>query len=274
MDTGNAFVFYDIASNQPRRTFAPNPWKTRFALNFKGVPYSTQWVELPDIGSLREGLGVQANRTGPEGEAYHTLPLLQNTKKGDFVGDSFEIAMYLDNAYPDHHRLIQPHTTGLVAAFNAHVDGLFTKYSILCTMPFDPAVLPTIVAIFMKRVAAMGKTSLALTPEQREQMFKDFEANLGELAKAYRHTGGTTDWSWRPQGTDVTAHGQRPPPGREEAGVYLDGEEPGYPDFIVGAWLKMMQECLPSEDWQRLRSWQQGLWGRIVDALEPWTEMK
>jgi len=40
-------IFYDIASDKPLRTFAPNPWKTRLALNFKGIPYRTEWVRIP-----------------------------------------------------------------------------------------------------------------------------------------------------------------------------------------------------------------------------------
>lgn len=45
---GNATVLYDIANNA-NLTFSPNPWKSRLALNFKDVPFETEWVEYPDI---------------------------------------------------------------------------------------------------------------------------------------------------------------------------------------------------------------------------------
>ena len=55
---------------------------------------------------------------------------------------------------------------------------------------------------------------------------------------------------------------------------FLDGDEPVYADFIVGAWLKMFEASLESEDWRRVRAWQDGLWGRVVDALNEWSEIK
>ena len=95
MDDANSkgIVFYDIASKEPRTTFAANPWKCRLALNLKGVKYSTQWVEMPDITAVREKLGVPANRTLPDGTPYHTLPVIHDTATGALIGDSFEIAL-------------------------------------------------------------------------------------------------------------------------------------------------------------------------------------
>lgn len=267
-------MLYDIASSPPLRTFAANPWKTRLALNFKGINYRTSWVQMPDIGSVREKLGVPANRTLPDGAPFHTLPAVQDTEKGVLVGDSFEIALYLDSAYPDGPTLIRPMTTGLTAAFNARVDGMFTKYAILCSqMPFDPKVADAVKEIFTSRAKTMFVNDLQLSDEQREQLLTAFEADLGELAKAYRHTGGTTDYFWRKTGTDE-AQSQRPPPGREGGMPFLDGNEPAYADFTVGAWLKMMEAAMPPEDWQRVRKWQGGRWGQLVDALSKWSEIK
>lgn len=180
---------------------------------------------------------------------------------------------YLDKAYPDAPTLIRPGTTGLTAAFSQYIDGLFTKYAILCTeMPFAPEVADKVKAMFAKRAGAMS-VDLSLGDEQREQMMQQYEASLGELAKAYRHTGGTTDYWWRAGGT-ADAQRQRPPPGREQGGPFLDGDEPCYSDFIVGAWLKMSEAAMKPEDWQRVRTWQGGLWGRVVDGLSKWSAIK
>lgn len=274
MDSDPSLIFYDIASSPPLRTFAANPWKTRLALNYKCVSYRTQWVHLPDITSVRQQLGVPANRTLPDGAPFHTLPVIQDTEKGQLLGDSFEIAQYLDSAYPDGPRLIHPHTTGLTAAFNARVDGIFTKYAILCSqMPFDPAVEDAVKAIFAKRASAMSVDMAAFGGEQREQLLLQMEADLGELAKAYSHTGGTTDYFWRTGGTEKS-QSQRPPPGRESAKVFLDGDEPAYADLIVAAWLKMFEAAMPAEDWQRVRGFQSGRWGRLVDALRRCSDIK
>ncbi|TKA23401.1 hypothetical protein B0A50_07277 [Salinomyces thailandicus] len=275
MSADNSIIFYDIASGPPLRTFAANPWKTRFALNFKGVPYKTEWYNMPDITALRERLGVPANRTLPDGTPYHTLPVYQDNTKGILLGDSFEIALRLDEAYPGPPSLFRPSTIGLTAAFNAHVDGLFTKFaSGLCVnMPLNPDALEASIAIFVKRAGLKSADEMGLSSEEHEKTLVSFEAALGELAKAYRHTGGTTDYFWRSGGTHK-AQSQRPPTGREGAQPFLDGDSPAYSDFIVGAWLKMFEESTKPEDWQRIKSWQGGLWGKVVEALGPWTEIK
>ncbi len=273
MASDKSIVFYDIASREPRTTFAANPWKTRLALNLKGIPYQTQWVEMPDIASVREKLGVPANRTLPDGTPYHTLPVIQNTATGDLIGDSFEIALYLDNTFPEGPRLFRPHTTGLTASMNARVDGIFTKFAGLCTkMPFDPAVLGAVGAMFAKRIPDI-QAHAAKNPDVQQGDIASFQAALGELAKTYRHTGGTTDYYWRTGGTDE-AQAQRPPRGYEMAGPFLDGEEPVYADLIVGAWLKMFEISMPAEQWKLVREWNGGLWGRIVDALKPFSAIK
>lgn len=261
-------IFYDIASAKPLRTFAPNPWKTRLALNLKGVPYRTEWVDMPDIPALRTRLGVPANRTQPDGTPFHTLPVIQDLTTNTIIGDSFEIALYLDKQCPDGPSLFLPGTIGLTAAFNAHVDSIFTPFSALCDeMPFDPRIADAVQAIFAKR---LGVDSLPhMSDDERESMLVAFEAALCELSKSYHHTGGTTDHLWRARGTDASM-AQR---GKveEDVGPWLDGERPVYADVIVGAWLKMMEASLGKGEWERLRTWQGGLWGRVVDGLVEWS---
>lgn len=222
---------------------------------------------MPDITLLREQLGVQANRTLPDGTAYHTLPVIHDPSTGKVIGDTFEIALYLDKTYPALPRLIQPGTTGLTAAFNAQVDGLFTKYVILADqMPFDPQRAEEIGQIFTKRAAVMGIEQLQLSSEAREKLLVEFEGSLGEFVKAYQHVGGTTDYFWAKTGTQVT--------GREKTELFLDGKEPTYADLIVGAWLAMCEAAMKPEEWQRVRTWQGGFWGRLHDALAPLREIK
>lgn len=190
----SSITSYDISSNEPMRTFAPNPWKTRFALNHKGVPYQTEWVQMPKITEVREKLGVPANRTLPDGTPYHTLPVIHDHSTGALVGDSFEIALYLDSAYPDAPSLFRKDTIGLTAAFNANIDTIFTKYTALCTaMPMDPRCADEAMQMFAKRGEMMAEKGKGFEQIERETQMADFEARLGELRKAYYHTGGTTD---------------------------------------------------------------------------------
>ena len=228
---------------------------------------------MPDITSVRQKLGVPANRTLPDGTPYHTLPAIHDLSTGKIIGDSFEIALYLDKTYPKLPTLIQPGTTGLLAAFNAQVDGLFTKYVALADqMPFDARILEKVKDIFVKRFggpAAFEK--LQMSDEDREKLFVQFENALGEFVKAYHHVGGTTDYIWSPTGT---AAEQAQTGGREQIGPYLEGDHPVYADLIVGAWLAMMEASMKPEDWQRVRTWQDGFWAKLHDALAPLREIK
>ena len=267
MASSKDIIFYDIASGQPLRTFTPNPWKTRYALNFKSLQYQSKWIDMPDIPSVCQELGVSANRTLPDGTPYHTLPVIQDSSTGKNLGDSFEIALYLDKTYPTSPTLIQPGTTGLTAAFNAQVDGLFTKYVILADqMPFDVRIADKVKDIFAKRASAMGIKDLRMSDEAREALFVRFEKALGEFVKAYYHVGGTTDYFWAQTGTQIK--------GTEQVGPYLEGDTPTYADFIVGAWLAAMEASMKPVDWERVKSWQNGFWGRLHDALAPLREIK
>lgn len=268
-------IFYDIASSPPHRTFAPNPFKTRYALNHKRIPYRTSPTDLPDISSLREKLGVPANRTLPNGTPFHTLPLIQDLSTGALVGDTFEIALYLDKTYPDGPALFRPGTVGLTASLNARVDSLLTNFLALNgPMPFPAESQERISSMMAARFGLTDMSQMALSAEAREATFAAFEKALGEFAKAYRHVGGTTDSLWRATGT---AEGQAQNQGREESkvGPWLDeGEEPVYADLVVGAWLAAFAECMAKEEWERVRGWHGGIWGRIHDALEGLREMK
>jgi glutathione S-transferase len=67
--------------------------------------------------------------------------VIQDPSTGKTVGDTFEIAQYLDEEYPHGPRLIPPSTTALHRAFNIYVDNIFT-YGIVvfCAqgLPFNP----------------------------------------------------------------------------------------------------------------------------------------
>jgi hypothetical protein len=52
---GDEIILYDLPSchkgKGQQSCFSFNPWKTRSVLNFKNIPYTTEWVEYPDVES-------------------------------------------------------------------------------------------------------------------------------------------------------------------------------------------------------------------------------
>ncbi|KAK6533503.1 hypothetical protein TWF694_002442 [Orbilia ellipsospora] len=247
-------IFYDIASGPPVRTYAPNPWKTRLALNFKRVDYKTSWTDLTQVASTRKALGVPPCRKfWHDGTDFYTLPVISDPSTGTLVGDSFEIAEYLDKTYPNNPTLIPPGTLSLHKALNGYVDQLFTSHVSVCVgkMPFNPETFETTKIEWCKRAGVNTWEEMLQTSEgeNRKKIFASLEKALGPepldgLCKAFL---------------------------KQDEGPFLEGSKPMYADFIIGAWLMMFMRCLPEAEWEMMRGWQGGMWGRLVDALEEYT---
>lgn len=84
--------FYElIPSLNSTCFFSPNTWKTRMGLLHKGVQFETVPVTLIDVRHDLASLSNQPNITVPAIE----LP------NREFIYDSFRIAEWLENTYPD-----------------------------------------------------------------------------------------------------------------------------------------------------------------------------
>ncbi|KAI9258969.1 hypothetical protein BDA99DRAFT_514645 [Phascolomyces articulosus] len=92
-------IFYDlILPNEPGVVWSPNTCKTRFTLNYKGIPYKTVWLTFFEVHSEIPKLTKSGRKP--------SVPVIVDKLNGDkVVQDSWEIAKYLDEAYPDTPRL-------------------------------------------------------------------------------------------------------------------------------------------------------------------------
>ncbi|KAJ5826556.1 hypothetical protein N7447_003319 [Penicillium robsamsonii] len=268
-------TFYDIALAPPvtKNACSPNPWKTRYALNFKGTPYKTTWVPLPDVSSVRSAFSIPSSRKFADGSPYHTLPIISDPATGRIVGDSFEIATYLQEQYPStgvgdlfplqELEFVFGRDLGLYAPiaetkveegpaaayvkFNTNVDAVFSAHARLMVQrfPFDPAIAEECKATFSRRMGVPWET-LAISGEEREELLNLFEENLGGLARLYVS---------------------------DASGPFLMGSQPSYADFIVGGWLRMSRGMLPGEEWEAMKGWYSGVFGRLHEALEVFAQM-
>ncbi|KAI1082070.1 putative glutathione S-transferase [Whalleya microplaca] len=86
-------VFFDLPSKPPCKGWSLNPWKTRFALNFKGIDYKVEWVEYPDIKPKFQGHFAKE-------PSLYTIPTVI-LPDGTWVMDSWEIAAALEKSHPE-----------------------------------------------------------------------------------------------------------------------------------------------------------------------------
>ena len=67
----------------------------RLILNYKSIPYTTQWLEYPDVAPTLESFDIQPNA---EGTAY-TIPAIR-LGSDTYIMDSKKIAEALEKRYP------------------------------------------------------------------------------------------------------------------------------------------------------------------------------
>ena len=79
-------LLYALCGADRTRQFSPHVWKAVMSLAHKGLDYETVPVGFTDIPAI-------------EGGGTATVPLLRDGDR--LVRDSFDIALYLDDAYPD-----------------------------------------------------------------------------------------------------------------------------------------------------------------------------
>lgn len=242
--SSDPIVFYDIASGPPVHPFAPNPWKARYALNFKCAHFTTEWVDLADVTSVRKRLGADPVRFFGDGEPFYTLPLLKDPSADNtVVGDSFDIAVYLERKYPEAPSLFpNASSIGLYASFNAHMDNVFPMGAALASqgMPFNPETEEQCKAEFCRRMGVKTYDELIVRGEARKKILDAFQNSLGDVAKYFRFSDGP----------------------------FIGGKKADYADIIIGGWLMMFCETVP--EWNEIREWHGGLWGKLHDALKPY----
>ncbi|KAH4004402.1 hypothetical protein HBH70_064400 [Parastagonospora nodorum] len=271
MTTSKPLIFYDISSPIQPRSYAPNPSKARLALSFKQVPFKSTFIDIPDIPEVRKGLNCPATRKFDDGSDYYTLPVLQDQSSNKVIGDSYDIANYLEDTFPNSGGCLFPKDstgTGLdyespnkdtqfyapittnkgskneaYARFNLHVDATFSANVILVThrLPFNPESAEATKALFVKRAHMNSWDDMSVHGEAREKTRAGFKEALKSLAKLF------------------TVH---------QGGPYLEGEKANYADLIVGGWLNMLSETMPEDEWKDFRTWHGGVFAKLHDALQ------
>jgi glutathione S-transferase len=225
-------LLYDLVGEDASRPFSPHCWKTTMSLAHKGLDYRrmpTPFTSVPKV----------------EGGVSKTIPVIRDGDK--VVADSFAIALYLDDAYPDRPTLFGGDGGKAMARF-------VERWSQLTIHPY-------------MNVAAMTDIHARLAPADQAYFRENREQRYGkslEDISAARDAG-------------LTAFRASLEPLRNMLGYqpFIGGDSPLYPDYIVfGAfqWVRVMSpfQTLAKDDpvsawFERLLDLHGGL-GRSVAA--------
>ena len=226
--------------------------KRRLALNYKKIPYTTEWVPTADIKSTCIKYGIPPSGTRPNGEPHYTLPALIDHTNPDYpvmLSDSIPIIEYLEKTYPSppERRLLPDGTTPLQLLFTEFVlPKILIFVPSLAIMAFYRSKTPRDQADFRKRTeAAYGKKLEEIEKQgpEREAAYKELEELFGKLVTAWR---------------------------KNENHPFIMGERPTLADLAVAAILIFFKLISPNELWVRVSGWDDAFWLRYLNAFSGW----
>lgn len=216
-------------------------------MNYKGIPYKTEWVEYPEIENKLKSIGGKPTSKKKDGRDHYTLPVIHDSKTGKVITDSKDIARYLDEIYPDTPLLFPPGTNAAIELQNTLFMDAFKTIFPLMIQESHANLNPASEPYFRStREDAFGRKMEELCPlgPLREEAWSKFKAALQPLSDAYSANG----------------------PGKL---LYL-GDTFTYADVVVAAFMKWMQVVLSEGEWKEFASWYEGRWGNFLDATAKW----
>lgn len=231
-------ILYDIPSKDPRRCWSLNPWKTRLLLNLKAIPYTTEWLEYPDIAPTLKSFGIPPSE--PPATAY-TSPAIRISDK--YVMDSRKIADVLEKEYPS-----PP----------LHLDSPIVKK----VEELAPQCITTLGPVFLPRVPRC-----VLNPPSVEYFERTRAARFGmPLSQLEKEKGGESAWKaaepkWKELGTLLKAEG----------GPFFMGKTVSYADLIVVGALHFSMLLGKDDMFQHLKDIEPAFL-TLYDASKAWLE--
>ena len=194
-------------------------------MNYKGIPYTTVWVDYPDIAPLSKKIGAPPTNTAANGLPQYTLPAIYDPNTKTAVSESAVIARYLDKTYPDKPTLIPSEADALHAAFNA---------------AFGAALVPDLLQIMLPASHAQLRAKSDKYFRTTREAF--FGAKLEEFADLFYPPGLGVIRSWE---------GLLMSPDADRAVAWLTRELPRVMDFIPDrrrlTFLRGVYRCLVEE---------------------------
>lgn len=185
-----------------------NESKARAALNFKGIPYKTEWVEYPDMAPKFKAFGIAA--TAERSPSGYSSPMVR-MPDGTYVMDSRNIADALETLQPEPSLRLD---SGYVERTQKAVLDVGGNLAPICIPRVPELLLNPSSAEYFQRTRAVR-----------------FGMTLSELAQSDK--AGEAAWEKAKPGIEeiiTILH-------EHEDGPYVLGKTPSYADLILaGFW--------------------------------------
>ncbi|EEY22989.1 conserved hypothetical protein [Verticillium alfalfae VaMs.102] len=212
-------ILYDLPSkDNGNGCWSLNPWKTRLALNYKQIPYTTTWIQYPDIEPTFKGLGLAPQ---PEEIKPYTVPAVV-FPDGKAVMNSRLIIDELEKRYPERPLRVDDPATEKVQALVRETMG-----------PLTGVLIPNVAT------KCLTDASRPYFEDTRREMF-------GMTLEEVRRTqGGDESWeNARPVFAKAAALL------RETEGPFFLGETVSYADLIYAGALQFMRRTAGESHFQ------------------------
>lgn len=183
-----------------------HPISISLLLNYKGLPYRTEWISYPDIEGTFKGLGIEPSglKADGSGRPHYTCPSIidPTSSNPSMVTESTAIAQYLEDAYPEVQPRVFPEGTR-----EAQLE--FTKDAMLLVgVPTIQLILPQVPGILVDprgseyfertRTVDYGRPLQEVCStgsEERKKAWEDFKEGLNKVAEIYdRNTEGKGEY--------------------------------------------------------------------------------
>ena len=219
----------------------------RYTLNFKGIPYKTEWVEYPDIEPLCKKLGIPPTYKKADGKDHYTLPAIHDPSTGAYVSNSILIAEYLEKTYPGTPQVFPHNTLALQTTFGqAFGDSISALWNFIVPAVYVKLNPQSQEYFRSTREESFGKAMEDITPKGEAAVaeWAQFRDGLGKVDSWYAKNGGQ--------------------------GPFLLGEALSWGDIAVAScliWLRIIWGE-GSPQWKDISSWNDGRWAGIVDSMK------
>jgi glutathione S-transferase len=236
-------VLYDLACTK-NICFSPAVWRIRLLLNYKRIPYTTTFIEFPDIEPTLAALGIPPN--DPTKARYpYTVPAIHHIPTDTHVMDSAAIAPFLEAAYPDP-------PLPLSSDLGRKIE---TKARAVVGPAFYTSLQPREMHI--------------ISPRAQEYFRRTREEALGHPLEDLI-AGDREEKVWTAVADDARAAGELMQTNKDE-GPFVLGAQPSFTDFFIAGALQNAR-IVHEPVWERCMRYPG--YREVYEACEQWTEKK